>query len=687
MIDLNYKKAKMTKIIAKIAGAVSVVALAAVVAVPSASALTQAQVDSILSLLTSFGADASTIANVEASLTGGTPSTSGSSSSSSCASYTRDLTLGSTGADVVSLQTMLESKGFLTIPTGVSKGYFGALTKSALASYQAAMGISPASGYFGPITRSSITCTTTSTDGGSMDDDDDNELSGGEASLTDYAVKSTYSNENLEEGEEKFVFQAEFDVKDGDAEINRIDVKVQAVDESLEDDPWRQIETLTLYVNGDEVASKDVDDEDEWSREATEADVSDSGTLEKRSYQVRFSGLDIVAEEDDEVSIEIEVKVRDDIDDSNLEQSWAIWIPSNGVRARDGAGIDQYTGGDASGDIKEFDIEAVVDGTLEIQKSGDDPDSSILVVGTQEKSDEFEVFIFELDNENADIFLNDMWITASSSNDGSASISNIVSELKVEIDGETYEHDTASTTAGSYGEYKFTFQDNDEEVPVGEDERVDVIVKAVFNQQVGNYDEGSLVSFGIGSYTTTSVNAEGQQSGDATTVTGYATSSTHTLRAAGINVEGVSESATVDEPGYSGGIEWGIFQIEVEITALDDDVWIPDGVSTSASTGAGFVFSLQGDVSDSTWVGTTSATIVSKTVSTSKDNNRYRIDDDDSERFTIEVQLDPNSSAGNSKFTSIKLDKIRFATSSTNTLVDFTLPDETEFQTDQVKID
>ena len=40
----------------------------------SAAALTQAQINSIISLLQSFGADAATISNVQTSLTGGTPS-------------------------------------------------------------------------------------------------------------------------------------------------------------------------------------------------------------------------------------------------------------------------------------------------------------------------------------------------------------------------------------------------------------------------------------------------------------------------------------------------------------------------------------------------------------------------------------------------------------------------------------
>lgn len=68
-------------------------------------------------------------------------------------SITRDLDVGATGDDVNALQEFLIAKGFMILPTGVSKGYFGPITRTALAKYQASVGISPAVGYFGPVTR------------------------------------------------------------------------------------------------------------------------------------------------------------------------------------------------------------------------------------------------------------------------------------------------------------------------------------------------------------------------------------------------------------------------------------------------------------------------------------------------------------------------------------------------------
>lgn len=146
-----------------VAGFALVAALAFSLSVPAAhAALTESQIQSILSLLQSFGADQSTINNVNASLRGTAPSggTTGGSSAS-CSQFTRDLTLGSTGSDVQSLQVILNANGAQVAASGAgSPGnestFFGSLTQGALAKWQAAHGVSPAAGYFGPITRAAL---------------------------------------------------------------------------------------------------------------------------------------------------------------------------------------------------------------------------------------------------------------------------------------------------------------------------------------------------------------------------------------------------------------------------------------------------------------------------------------------------------------------------------------------------
>jgi len=63
----------------------------------------------------------------------------------------RDLTLGAAGSDVSALQNVLIGLGH-AVPAGAT-GYFGVQTQGALAAYQTSNSITPASGYFGAITR------------------------------------------------------------------------------------------------------------------------------------------------------------------------------------------------------------------------------------------------------------------------------------------------------------------------------------------------------------------------------------------------------------------------------------------------------------------------------------------------------------------------------------------------------
>lgn len=141
------------------------VAPSATPAVPSptptspGSGLSGSQIDSILDILRSFGADAATIANFTAALMG-QPS-GGTGAPASASTFARDLDVGSTGADVKALQQFLNTHGYSVAATGPGSSgnettTFGGLTQAALATFQAAKGITPTVGYFGPKTRAII---------------------------------------------------------------------------------------------------------------------------------------------------------------------------------------------------------------------------------------------------------------------------------------------------------------------------------------------------------------------------------------------------------------------------------------------------------------------------------------------------------------------------------------------------
>lgn len=92
------------------------------------------------------------------------------------AAFTRSLTTGSTGSDVKMLQEMLNACADTALAVtagsagsaGYESMYFGNATKAAVAKYQTKYNISPAVGYFGPMTRANVAakgneCGTTTT--------------------------------------------------------------------------------------------------------------------------------------------------------------------------------------------------------------------------------------------------------------------------------------------------------------------------------------------------------------------------------------------------------------------------------------------------------------------------------------------------------------------------------------------
>jgi hypothetical protein len=169
---------QLVALVAGVAVAASLLVSAFAIA-PSAqaAALTQSQISSIVSLLQSFGADAQTIANVQASLNG-QPTSGGSTGGStggtaSCSvSWTRDLQQGSTGSDVMALQktlnmwpdTMVAASGAGS--PGNETTTFGPATKAAVIKFQTKYNVTPIAGYFGAKSRAQLASICSGSTGG-----------------------------------------------------------------------------------------------------------------------------------------------------------------------------------------------------------------------------------------------------------------------------------------------------------------------------------------------------------------------------------------------------------------------------------------------------------------------------------------------------------------------------------------
>lgn len=166
-----FKQTKTKKALSAFAG--TVVGLSMIATTANAASLTEDQIQAILGFIEAFNVDQSVIDNVEASLRGEAP-TGGSSSTGSgvCSSYTfsTDLELGDTGADVMNLQKVLNMDPDTQVAaSGVGSAgneteYFGSLTKDAVIKFQnkyasevlAPIGLSAGTGYVGSMSRAKL---------------------------------------------------------------------------------------------------------------------------------------------------------------------------------------------------------------------------------------------------------------------------------------------------------------------------------------------------------------------------------------------------------------------------------------------------------------------------------------------------------------------------------------------------
>lgn len=135
------------------------------------SSLTQGQIDSIIGLLSAFGAEQSVIDNVLLSLSGGGSSTATATQTSGItgvsAVFTRGFARGASHPDIKRLQQLLNSDPDTAIATsgigssGNETNYFGSLTEKAVQKFQMKHGVVSSSsdsgyGYLGPKTRAKL---------------------------------------------------------------------------------------------------------------------------------------------------------------------------------------------------------------------------------------------------------------------------------------------------------------------------------------------------------------------------------------------------------------------------------------------------------------------------------------------------------------------------------------------------
>jgi len=532
-----------------------------------------------------------------------TPATSASASAVCPYTWTRDLKTGATGADVKMLQMFLNSNADTRVAatgagsTGMETETFGPATAAAVSKFQVmhrADTLTPAglvnpTGYFGPSSRAKANslCASAPVVTPGEDDEDDEEVAGdlqGEASLNDLTIDSA-SDDELEEGsEDAEIAEVTVEFEDGDASISRMDVTLTG-----DADVWDVLDTVTLWVDGDEVASFDASDEDDY----LDTDGA-TGTI-------RFSGLDIVAMEDEELEIVVAATLQGSIDSDDLGD-FTVMVDTLRFFDADGVATTEDAPTFDLGETVAFTItEAGADDELIVKTSSADPSGTTLQVEDDKKSDSYNVFTFDLDSDDS---VNDVELTTVVMNVyttfGTSTYNLLVDDAELVIDGVTI--DDVVVTNGGTATATLTF-DVDGDVTIEAGERVAAELNLKFKSLRGEF-EGATVQAEVTSAQADLVVAEGADDLAAGQLSGAAQGDVHTLRTAGINVAIESVDADVTT-GDSATDDYATYVIEVEVTAFEQDVYL----STTPGTSLSYV--LENGASVTATTGTRSVTITS----------------------------------------------------------------------------
>lgn len=547
--------------------------------------------------------------------------------------WTRNLGIGSRGADVQSLQRFLNGNPDTRLAVsgagspGMETQYYGPITAAAVSDFQVKyraqvltpLGLVNPTGFFGPSSRAQANqlCAAEVPEPGQ---DEDEELSGGEASLERFDVSGV--DTSLEEGEDSDVMNVEFDVEDGDIAINRIDVALDHISGG-DDEPWDVFDSIAIMVDGEIIAEMNADDEDDWSDDDPE----------NGDYTIRLTNIDdFVVREGETAEFTVVLSVAGSVDDADTGVEWEIFIPNNGIRATDSLNLNHYIGNTDETVTFDIDEEGFRD-ELTVRTSNDDPESRTLQLDDTDDSEFQTVFAFDLDTDDSsnDIEIESITVVVELS---TSTFNELVNDLRLVIDGE--EFDEYRVTNGNNASATVMFEFDNNELVIDAGDTVTAELEIEFNPLDSDL-EGTTIELSVNG---DDIEAEGADELTDDQLGGSASSELHTLRVSGGTLSSVETSTSVRENDTNP--DTGTYTIKFDVTAFEDDIYISGTATSGTSLGtAGANYIVEDSDGDQAVGGSANAVLSSNADSVT--GNRYRVSEGETREFTLLVTYTPAS--------------------------------------------
>jgi hypothetical protein len=566
--------------------------------------------------------------------------------------FTRSLTVGSRGADVTTLQMGLKAKGYLA---SEATGYFGNLTKAAVAAFQTANGITPAAGYFGPLTQAKWNAATgtgsTSTvpgcvagamfsattgascTGGSTT----STLKGTDGSIDSVSKLSQYNNEEVGEGEDT-VKVAGFEVEasnDGDIAIKSVKVTFDGSSNTGSTRLNKYVDSVSVWQGSTKLATVSVDD---FSK--------DSSNSAKWSKTVTVSNS--VVKSDTKEKFYISVDGATTYDSSDISgDAWSVEVTN--IRFEDGSGVVTTDTQSASSTDTEIDfVSFSTSANTELKFSTDSatPEAGVVIVDDTDNTQDVVLTKGKVKVEGtSDVLLEALPITLTSTG---TNVVSVTGSVTLTIDGEDYSESVSTTTAALTGDGTsgvITFDNLDLTLTAGK--TYSFTVKADINDTDTLFVDGDTLKATITSTNRDAIDAEnsqGDQLSDSSEKSGTVTGEAQEFRASGVQLALVSTETSITA-GNSANDDLGTFKIKFKVKAVGDTVYV---ASLAGTSGAALdLFSVEKS-GVATTGNTITGTITNISDTTLSAGYNYEIEDGSEETFELIVtaQLGTGGTSG-----------------------------------------
>ncbi len=490
--------------------------------------------------------------------------------------FTRDLTIGSTGADVTALQNALIANGF-TIAAGAT-GYFGSQTQAAVVAYQTAKGIAPAVGYVGPLTRAALNyvapvvvppVVVPPTTGGSTGSD----LEGTFGTISTVDQLSQYSAEEVGAGQDD-VKVAGMEItasNDGDIQLTAMKLTFDSSNRNSGDSSRLAdyFDSVSIWQGSTRVATADTAD---FTRDST-------GVY---SRTLALNNAVIKADAGSKFYITVDAVSNYDSGDIDGTEDFAVYI--NNIRYVDGSGVTTTettalaTAGAGTLDtgvaIDCVTFSSAADTELKIAASSASPEAQVVDIAASSVTEDVVLLKGTLKlTGTSDVWLDELPITLTST--GSSNVDDVTGTVKLTIDGEEYSESVSSTATTTI---TLLFDNLDLTIAAGT--TVDFTISADIEDTGGTLDDGDTL---LASITTTNrgnmtvENEEGEALTDGTEVTGSATGEAQAFYNEGISVTLVGTPSMSKTSGaFDGDADVAVATIAVKVTAFGDTMYFAD---------------------------------------------------------------------------------------------------------------